>query len=335
MAGLWSVALRAVLRAFAELGVDSDELCRRCDLDPAWLADPDGRVPLARTGRLWPEGTRLFGRPGLGLHAGVALRFGLLEALDYAFATSTSVAHGLERVARYFDVVTGGATRMRVERRGAELALAFFPMPIDDLRDYGVAVSVRRLRWAGVTARRVTLRGAPVAAPEAYVEALGCPVTFEADASAVVIGAADGERPMPTSLPGLTEIVERELGRVLAAALDGRDPLDDVRREVLAALGPEPPALSDVARRLGVSDRTLQRRLAERKTRFKDVVDETRLALALDQLARDQRSVSEIAFLLGYSEPSAFSRAFHRWTGEWPAEYRARERGRSTSIGSA
>jgi AraC-like DNA-binding protein len=113
---------------------------------------------------------------------------------------------------------------------------------------------------------------------------------------------------------------------VLAAALDDKDPLGDVRREVFAALGPGQPVLPDVARRLGVSERTLQRRLSERETTFTDVVDDTRRAIAEDHLRRDKLSVGEIAFLLGYSEPSAFSRAFHRWTGAWPADFRARAR---------
>ncbi len=326
MASLWSVALRAALRAFDTLGIQTVELCRACGIDQALLDDVDARVPVELTGRIWPVGARMWGRAGLGLYAGCGLRFGMLEALDYAFATAPNVRDGLLRIAAYFDVVTNGLTKIRVAEAGGgtELRVEYLPMPLDDLRDYGIASLVQRVRWAGAEPLRVELRGGPVAKPSEYEALLACPVFFERESSALVISATDAARPMPASFPGLRDVIDREMTRLLQRAAAESDPLLDVRREVFATLGGVGPSLQDVARRLAVSERTLQRRLAQQQTTFKDIVDDIRRALALDHLGRDQLSVAEIGFLLGFSEPSAFSRAFHRWTGERPADHRAR-----------
>lgn len=329
MASLWSVALRAALRAFDALGVETIALCRACGIDPAVLDDADARVPIELTARIWPEGTRRFGRAGLGLHAGVALRFGMLEALDYAFATAPTLGDGLQRLASYFAVVTNGLTQIRVVPvdGGAALRVEYLPTPLDDLRDYGIASVVQRVRWAGAQPLRVELRGGPVASPSEYAALLACPVSFDQAASGVVITAADAARAMPAQYPGLHDVIAREMERALARAAADGDPLLDVRREVFATLGGAGPSLPDVAKRLAVSERTLQRRLAEQQTTFSEVVDDVRRTVACDHLRRDALSVGEIGFVLGYSEPSAFSRAFQRWTGERPAEYRARARG--------
>ncbi len=324
MPGLWPVALRAVLEGLAVVGVDPDVLCRRCGIDRARLNDPLHRVPLEQAGRVWPEATRLWGRPGIGLSVGAAMPFGALEALDYTFATAGTVALGLKRIAHAFDVVTGGATRMRLHHGPDELSLVFQPLPMDDLRDYGVALSVQRLAWAGVVPARVTLKGGPVAPREEYREKLGCPVHFGADASAVVIRAAHGARQLPVPLPGLQAIVDRDLSAQLSRSLEARDLLDDVRREVMVTLTPGGPTMGVIARRLGMGARTLQRQLAARDTTFTRLVDQTRRTMALEHLHRGQLSVAEIAFLLGFSESSAFSRAVRRWTGVWPVDVRAR-----------
>lgn len=213
---------------------------------------------------------------------------------------------------------------MRLHHGPDELSLVFQPLPLDDLRDYGVALSVQRLRWAGVVPARVTLKGGPVAPKEEYREKLGCPVHFGTDVSAVVIRAADGARRLPMALPGLQAIVERDLSTQLARSREELDLLDDVRREVMVTLGPGGPTIGVIAQRLGMGARSLQRQLAARDTTFTRLVDQTRRQMALEHLHRGHLSVSEIAFLLGFSESSAFSRAVRRWTGAWPVNVRAR-----------
>src|SRR5690606_5280525 len=101
----------------------------------------------------------------------------------------------------------------------------------------------------------------------------------------------------------------------------GQTVLDDARRVIEAALPEGVPELAELAERLGCSARTLQRRLAEHGTSLRKLIDEVRHQLALRHLAAEL-SIAEVSFLLGFSEPSAFHRAFRRWTDRTPAQWR-------------
>lgn len=326
MAGLWSVALRGALDAFSALGLDAARIRDEAGVRAASIEDPDARIPLATTGRIWPAAAAQWGRPGLGLSAGGALSFGKLEALDYALATAGTVGEGLARLSRYWDVVTGGATSMRCSRsrkdRTAVLELRGYALP--DLRDYALAAAVLRLSVLGAPPASITVAGPPRAPRRDYVGKLGCPVELHAEATALFLPDASLDRPTPLRYPGLRTAVDRELERQLAAARKEADPLAEIRREVASMLGPTAPTLAGVAARLGVSPRQLQRRLESGGSSFTRAVEDARRSLAEIYVEHGSLGVAEIAYLLGYSEPSAFSRAFKRWTGRAPGHARGR-----------
>jgi AraC-like DNA-binding protein len=326
MSGLWSVALRGALDAFASIGLDAERIRREAHIDPTQLADPDARIPLVASGAIWPAAAAQWGRPGLGLWAGSALSFGKLEALDYGLATASTVGEALARMTRYADVVTAGATGFALVggQRGepARFELRGYGMP--DLRDYALAVSVRRIGILGVTPAAVTIAGPPVVSRREYEAQLGCAVELESEGTAVRLPDGALEQVVPQRYPGLRATVEREMARLLELARASGDPLAEVRREVTTLLGPVPPTIDAVAARLGLSRRQLQRRLAQHETSFTRVVEESRRSLAELYVDEGRLGVAEIAYLLGYSEPSAFSRAFKRWTGSSPDHRRAR-----------
>jgi AraC-like DNA-binding protein len=122
----------------------------------------------------------------------------------------------------------------------------------------------------------------------------------------------------------LLPIVQRWLDGAPAPASANDAWLREVRAQVARATCNGHPELERIARRLGMGGRTLQRRLAERGLVWKTVVEDVRRELALQYLHEPTLPLSQVAFLLGYSELSAFYRAFRRWTGSTPAEYRRR-----------
>jgi AraC-like DNA-binding protein len=119
-------------------------------------------------------------------------------------------------------------------------------------------------------------------------------------------------------------MVEREVGW-LTETLD-HDLLDQARCSIALLLPRGTPALAAVSRRLGIGERTLQRRLKERGTSLRGLVDEVRRELAVRHLESDRLAIGEIAYLLGYADPPAFAHAFKRWTGRSPSEARRRDR---------
>ncbi len=324
--GLWAVALRAALDTFEELGLDVAALCEEVGLDRGSLDDPDMRVPLSVAGRIWPVGVRLRGGGGLGLAAAAAMPFGRLGALDYGFATASTVIEGLRCVEAYFEVTTGGRTGIRLLEQDDVVQIEHFGPDHPELRDYAVGPTVGRVAWAVVSPRRVLLAGPPAAAPGAYRRALGCEVSLDAAATVVELSLEAAHAELLPDFPGLRTLVEREMLRQREVVRQ-RDGLEEIRRELLSAMGPAAPTLAQLARRLRVSPRTLQRHLASRGVSFTALLDETRRALAERYLAEADATIGEIAYLLGFSEPGAFTRAFKRWTGHSPAEYRRARRG--------
>jgi AraC-like DNA-binding protein len=142
--------------------------------------------------------------------------------------------------------------------------------------------------------------------------------------TAIAFDPADLDREIAQADRGLLPIVERHLQELLAAAPSETDWLAEIRNAVAESVPDGAPTIQTIAKRMGASVRTLQRRLGDHGVVFKDLVAETRRDLALRYLAHGTAELTEIAFLVGYSELSAFHRAFKKWTGETPQETKRR-----------
>ena len=322
---LWSAALRACFVGFSALGIDVERVRREAGIDAAALADPDGRVPFPLAARIWPAAHAQWQRPGLGLATGVALPFGELGVVDYAVASAPTVAEGLSAMTRVFRVVSHGATAFELirEPRGDAL-LRFSGAFPPEVRDYGIASFVRRLRELGAPPTEVSFVGPAFTDEGAYELALGARPRFDAADNHVRLSARDLDRARSDErYRGLAPIVGREVERLLSE-IPEQTASAEVRR-LIARLLPSggAPDAALVARSLGVSQRTLQRRLADEGTSLRALVESTREALALSYLSSDRLRIAEVAYLLGYSEPGTFTTAFKRWRGIAPSEHRA------------
>lgn len=325
MSDLWSVALRATLSGFESLGVDRLEVCRRAGIDPAVLADADARVPLELTSRIWAIGEELSGQPAIGLHAGAAIPFGELEGLDYIIATAPTVEAAVRSLVDYFRVVTAGVTQFTLPPRapGAGQRLVFAGLVPAQLRDYAVAASGQRLRNIGARIEAVELEGPPLADADTYRTVLAVPeVRFHAAETAQLLAAESLAQPVASDYPGLRSLLVREMDRLIERLPD--DELAGARAALASALAQGTPRIEEIAARLHVSVRTLQRRLGEAGLSFSELLAQTRAELARAHLESTRLSIAEIGYLLGYAEASSFTRAFSRWFDCTPADYRAR-----------
>jgi AraC-like DNA-binding protein len=153
-------------------------------------------------------------------------------------------------------------------------------------------------------------------------KALGCPVRYGAPEMRLVLRRKPLEQPLPRQNPALFEYLARHTQTIVARIPETTRITERVRRVITETLQNGEPAQAEVSRKLAVSERTLQRRLREEGTSFAEILDEVRRELAQQYLANPAVTLHEIAFLLGYSEPSAFHRAFRRWTGATPQAFR-------------
>ncbi|MEO0815627.1 MAG: AraC family transcriptional regulator, partial [Myxococcota bacterium] len=162
----------------------------------------------------------------------------------------------------------------------------------------------------------------------AYEEFLGAPVEFEAEHAQLVVHGSALRLPLTTADTELSTYFDGVLQAAAGTPSETQDLLDETRRLIAERLPQGAPSAEDVAKCLGLGVRTFQRRLSEHGSSYAELLDATRRALAERLLSDSNLSLSEVAYVLGYSEKASFHRAFKRWHPLTPAEYRASRRAR-------
>lgn len=323
-----SVASRAVLDACARLGLDPAALLEAAGLSHAAVYDPDARLPAEAADALWRRAYEAAGDPRLALHAAEALPFGAYKVLDFVTAHAPTVGEGLRRVARYFPLVDARARLELVEGEPVSVEMwSELGEIAPPAQEYTLAALVLRSRASAGVAWPLEAVELTFHAPEDVGEherIFACPVRFGQPRARLVIPRASWEQPLRTADPALFSVLEDHAQRLLAELPTDDGALVTKLRAVLRQeLRGGDASIGHVARRLGLGERTLQRRLDESGLGFADVLAEVRAELAREYLREPGVSLAEIAWLLGFSDQSAFTRAFKRWTGLTPGAWRA------------
>lgn len=320
-----------ILGAAEARGVAPTDLARRAGFDLALLQDADATIAIDVEDALWNGAAELTGDDLFGLHSTALLRPGMLDVLDYVVRTAPTIRESMDRLARYnrlmhsdavFTVVDHG-DRVRIEHAfatpGRKPSLHASDMTLASL-----IVVASQLSGRPIAALSVELPHEKRHA-EAYAEVFGTAPHFDRPLGAVELAREDIDRPCPTADAALGTVMLRH-AELLLAALPAPTATFASRVKQLLATKIEGGMLSlaAAAHELRMSERSLQRKLADENLTFEDLVDELRQDLARRYLADPKIAIGEVAYLLGYSEPSAFHRAFKRWTGVTPAEARRR-----------
>lgn len=323
------VASRALVESCRRLGLGADALLRAAGIARDAFGDPDARLTGEQADALWRAAYEASRDPHLALRAAEATPFGAYRVIDYLGVTGATVGEGLRRVAAWFPLVDPRG-RLRVVDEPKGVAIVFtaaggggLPAPAEE---YTLGVIWSRARHAAASEPRLAEVRFSFARPadvREHSRAFGIEPRFGAPAAALVFRRASWDGPTRMNDPALFELLDRH-ARALAEGAPGTDELaPSVRTAIAADLPGREPTIAAVARRLGTSARTLQRRLAVAGTSFARLVDEVRRARAEAFLHAGDVSVAEVSWLVGFSEQSAFTRAFRRWTGTSPSEFRA------------
>jgi AraC-like DNA-binding protein len=317
-------AVQPVLAYLAARGYNHAAFLKAQGVDPAIFNDPETRLPHAVAISLWQAAAELTNDPNIGLHVAQGIRAGVYGVLDYAVRTCATLGEGLRRLSRYHRFLHDVAeTRLRVEGGRATLS-HFLPLPGGAPR----AVSECVLAGWLLTSRQATgLNWVPLEArfphsePEdisEHQQLFACKLKFGCERSELVFARELLDTPLLKADATLQAILEAQVVAIIEKLPKGEATTDTVRRHLAAELGKGQPSVEQIAPRLRMSPRTLHRRLEEEGTSFRQILDEVRRELASRHLAERRMAIGEIAFLLGFSEPSAFHRAFKRWTGHAP-----------------
>lgn len=324
--------LRAQLAALARLGYDAERLRAAAGVSREDLDDPEKRFPYEVSAAVLKGAMAERRLTHLGLRLAASVPFGAYDVVDYLVFSCDTVRDGLERLARYFATVTQ-AVSLHVSDEPDEAGVRFevrdalgAPGTFRFVSEFTAAITARRLHEG--TGGRCRARYAAFqhdGASDAELEDLvGCPIRFRAAWSGLALSRDAAALPFERRDPVLRRLLEDHARELDARVLPLELGVAVIRRAVAAELARGDARLATVARRLGTTSRTLQRRLRAEGLSHQQLLDEARREAAERYLRESSLAIAEIAYLLGYSEPSAFHRAFRRWSGTTPSEVRAR-----------
>jgi AraC-like DNA-binding protein len=314
-------------------GLGAERVCRAAQLDHRAITEPDARVPASAMERLWSAAEELTGDPDLGLHSAESYNPGALNIVGYVILSCRTAGAALDSLARYAPLLNDGL-QVRIERgagtttclfgaaQGVDSFLHRSPRQAVETLAAGIVLTLARLSTRPPAPVAVSFRHAAPRSTTEHTRLLGPVVRFDQPDNAVIYSTEALSAGMLSADPALLEVFEADAKRRLEQ-LKARGAVSArVQSIVGARLKGEVPALAAVASELAMSERSIQRSLSEEATSYREIVDEVRKGLALAHLSRPGATATDVAFLLGFSEPSAFTRAFRRWTGSSPSQFR-------------
>lgn len=320
---------RALIDFAVAKGAARDALLAACGILDADLADQDARVPFAKYMTLMRAAKALTGDPALALHFGEAVEMSEMSIVGLLGLSCETVAEGMAQMNRYGQLIVdlGLGERFRHELEGGLFwVIDTRPEPeaFPELTESSFARMARGLR---VFAETPMLKAVHVTYPApayqaAYDAVFRVPVIFGSDRNALAIEGSIVTRRFalqPRYVFGILSERADALLKKLEASKTLRGRVEALLLPVLHTGG---AGIDAIAAKLGMSRWTLSRKLKAEGATFEQVLDELRHHMALDYLAARKVSVNETAYLCGFSEAAAFSRAFKRWTGRSPSEVR-------------
>jgi AraC-like DNA-binding protein len=312
-----------------QLGYDPQECLRGTGVHPHQLHDPNARITLHQELQFYRNVLDLSGDPVIGLKLGepfLPQRYGLF---GYALLSAETFRHALA-ITENFGRLTFSffSFHFGVAGRSAWFSMGD-PPPIDEElislyldRD----LSAARVDFAEILGEPFHLDllelphdGKGRAA--AYRDHFGCPVQFNAADGRFHFSAGILDRPLPQSDPDSSRHLQQQCQMLIAKLTSQGSFVDEVRLLILARPGYFPD-IEYVAEKMGMSTRTLRRRLQNESSSFRELLEEIRYGLAREYLANTQLPMEEISSLLGYTESGNFSHAFRRWSGVSPSVWR-------------
>jgi AraC-like DNA-binding protein len=322
-------AMTGLLETIAAAGRNPDEILHRLGLARSAFRNSEGFIASSIFVRILEEAARATADECFGLHFGEHFNPKDIGPLVYVVLNSPTVAAAIQNAERYIHLHNEAAKlSFSIEGEQAYLRFMLADLGIDSTRqhnEYSMAVALNTLRiiagshWAP---REVQFAHEAPAHTAEHLRLFGAPVLFGCASNALVTEREFVERQVPAADQRLYRILKQYLERILDEMPPEDGLLASVRRVIAESMRDGYPKLANVAKKAAMSPRTLERRLKEHGTSFNKLVKDTRRRFALNYLRDRKNTLTQIAFLLGYSEVSAFNRAFKRWTGSTPLGYR-------------
>jgi len=330
-----SVAALVLIGAAAEQGIAPAPLFEAVGLDPTAAPEPDRHIPALRYIELWDHVVEQLKAPLFAARTGMGFQLEALEGFGFLAMScknlseayqSTVVYRSLYNVGSGWELEQAGPQRMRMRWEAWRLLDA----PMTGRRavnEYQVAEMLTSVRTLVAEPRfapaRICFRHPPPTDPAAFIPVLGTAPEFNAEFDGFEVPRELLERPLALANAALRAYFDRQCKEAAARFEADQALTGKVRRHIIEGMNGQLPSMQAVARAVGLSVRSLHRALESEGTTYNDLVDEVRQEFSQRYLARPSLSIGEVSYLVGFSDTSAFFKAFKRWTGRKPGEYRA------------
>lgn len=299
----------------------------RAEIEALEAIDLDAWIPFSVSEQFIDRSIAATQDADLGLHAAEAVEHGDFDVVEYAARSGDCVGDALDVVNRYIGLLREGAN-FHLVRDGATCRWNFemaarFPRAINDWTVAVYVVMSQRLTGVDWRPLEVHVTHSEPHDTSEYWRVIGSPVKFNQPQNALVFEPSWLDAPVVEADDRLHKLMRRYAGDLLQRRPRTQSFIERVHAAIAELLRRGNPCTARVARALHLSERTLRRRLQEEGTNYKSVLEDVRCQLAVNYLQhQSDLGIAEIAFMLGFSHTPAFSRAFKRWTGSSPAEYR-------------
>lgn len=322
--------IKMILAAGQKAGVDPSVGLNAIHLEQEFLNDPDVRIPIEMEVALWDFLASRSEDDFFGLHAGVELIPGEFDVMDYAIRTSKTLQHAIENTSRYNRLLHDEAIiELEISGKQAKINHFFRTDPrgaswhAADCTLASIVAVGRAITGKQWKVNKICFQHAKPKSINEYRQYFSCPLEFLCDKNSIEFDKKLLQTIIPDSDPALNNILRRQADEMLKSLPKTENILARVREQLAKSLRGGNPCIENIAASQNMTPRTLQRHLKEMGTSHKALLDEMRKELARHYLQNKNIGVSETAYLLGYSEPSVFHRAFKRWFDVTPGEFRA------------
>lgn len=324
---IFAPTLGSLWKQLEGYGIDPEPLFRSEGIDPEWLFDSGVRVPLEKFQKLDQKALELSGDPYFGLKSAQYSRPAHLGALGFAWLASSSLRTAFQRLSRYSKVIQ---EKLLVELDEDDRYFyvridAGIPILRKEIREDGQLSIITRfsriIAGSELNPAKVCFMQPKPDNTAFHYELFRCPLEFGCDSTMLVLNLEDVDRRLTGSNAELAKLNEHIVIKYLAHSEKG-DIVNQVKAAIIDELANGSVSEKTVAESLFMTPRNLHRKLQKEETSFKLLLTEVRKDLALQYIQDRSKTLTEISFLLGFSEVSSFSRAFKGWTGKPPSEAR-------------
>ncbi len=323
--------IRIIVGLLQKQGVDTEAFFSELGLSAEMVDETRHRIPLPVYDKVQEAAVQRLNDPALGLHMGQATTLSTFGVLGHLLMSAATIRESIELFFKYHRLISDSEPSSLSEAGGIATLTYRYPKSTalcNRIRAEFGLVQVCKLGHyllgQSIDPQEIHFEHDEPEYSAEYHAIFNAPVLYNQPHTRIRFNAQVLEEPLLHGNTGLTDLLEEEAQRQLYQIGSSQSVADEVERHVYQLIRQERPTIAKVAQLMNMNERTLRRKLEQYQTSFSEILSHAQLKLAKKMLQDIRIQIDDIACYLQFSEPSAFYRAFKRWTGETPAEYRDR-----------